>query len=204
MPKMRPLSDFVEINPATDINGWDTETQVVFLPMSAIIEGGGWQSTETRPLRIRSAGYTLFQQHDVLVAKITPCFENGKVAFLDELEPKIGLGSTEYHVLRAKDGVDPRFIYHWVRHPRFLREGEASMTGSAGQRRVPSYFFDRFFVPDMSPTEQVEIADALDNLDKRIEHLSREVEKLQLIRLGFQDDLLQKRRPLAGKARAAE
>lgn len=204
MPEMRPLSDFAEINPATELASLDPEAQVVFLPMSAIIEGGGWHSVETRPLRIRAAGYTVFQRHDVLVAKITPCFENGKVAFLDQLEPKIGVGSTEYHVLRAKAGVDPRFIYHWVRHPRFLREGEASMTGSAGQRRVPSYFFDRFFVPDVSPTEQVEIADALDNLDKRIKCLSREVEKLQLIRLGLQDDLLQKRRPSAAKVRAAE
>ena len=77
------------------------------------------------------------------------------------------------------------------------------MTGSAGQRRVPAYFFDRFFVPEMTSAEQVEVADALDHLDQRIDYLSREVEKLELIRLGFQDDLLQKRRPLVTKVRAA-
>lgn len=204
MPELRPLAEFVEVNPSTAINGWEPDDQVVFLPMSAISEEGGWHSTETRPLRLRLAGYTLFQRRDVLVAKITPCFENGKVALLEGLETKIGLGSTEYHVLRAKEGVDPRFIYHWVRHPRFRREGEASMTGSAGQRRVPAYFFDRFLVPDMTSTEQVDVADALDRLDQRIDLLSREVEKLRLIRLGLQDDLLQKRRTMVAKVMAAE
>ena len=204
MPELRPLSEFVEVNPSNETTGWAPEAQVVFLPMSAIVEGGGWHSAETRSLRLRLAGYTLFQQRDVLVAKITPCFENGKVAFLEGLEPEIGLGSTEYHVLRAKEGVDPRFVYHWVRHPRFRREGEASMTGSAGQRRVPAYFFDRFLVPDMTLSEQVGVADALDHVDQRIDYLSKEVEKLELIRLSLREDLLQKRRLKITKARAAE
>jgi type I restriction enzyme S subunit len=204
MHDLRPLSDFAEVNPSTDVNGFGPETSVVFLPMTAIAEGGGWSSMESRPIKLRHSGYTLFQDGDVLVAKITPCFENGKVAFLDGLTPRIGIGSTEYHVLRARRGVDPRFVYHWVRHPRFRREGEASMTGSAGQRRVPSQFFDRFLVPDMNSAEQTAVANALDHVDERIEALVRETEKLQLIRLGLQDDLLQRKIRVISNSRAAE
>lgn len=204
MHSLRPLSYFAEINPSTNVNGVHPESEVVFLPMPAIAEGGGWSSLERRPIKLRHSGYTLFQEGDVLVAKITPCFENGKAAFLNKLSPSIGIGSTEYHVLRAKRGVDPRFIYHWVRHPRFKREGEASMTGSAGQRRVPSQLFDRFLVPDMTSVEQSAVADALDHIDHRVEALVRETDKLQLIRLGLQDDLLQRKIEVTINSKAAE
>jgi len=117
-----------------DANGVSADEPVAFIPMASVAEGGGWVSAETRPLADGRKGYTLFQHGDVIIAKITPCFENGKVALLSDLDTEYGLGSTEFHVLRAKPGHDPRFIYHWTRHPALLRAGEASMTGSAGQR----------------------------------------------------------------------
>lgn len=126
----------------------------------------------------------------MIVAKITPCFENGKVALLSDLDTSFGLGSTEFHVLRAKPGHDPRFIYHWTRHPAFLRAGEASMTGSAGQRRVPAGFFERFEVTKIEGAPQGLIADILDSIDDAILETDAVIEKQGAIRLGLLDDLM--------------
>lgn len=190
MAKAAKLSDFASVNPATDINGAASDARVAFIPMAAVAEGGGWHATEHRPISDGRRGYTLFQRGDVIVAKITPCFENGKVALLSALETDFGLGSTEFHVLRAKPGHDPRFIYHWTRHPAFLRAGEASMTGSAGQRRVPTGFFERFEIPRIEGPSQTAIADILDALDDAILEADALFEKLRTVRVGMIDDLL--------------
>ncbi len=190
MPDAAKLSDFALVNPSTDTNGASAEMPVAFLPMAAVAEGGGWASTETRPLSHGRKGYTLFQRGDVIVAKITPCFENGKVALLSNLDTQFGLGSTEFHVLRAKPGHDPRFTYHWTRHPAFLRAGEASMTGSAGQRRVPSSFFERFEVAKIEGPAQGVIADILDAIDDAILETDAAIVKLRTIHIGIIDDLL--------------
>lgn len=190
MPDPAKLSDFAFINPATDTNGTPADALVAFIPMAAVAEGGGWSSTENRPLSDGRRGYTLFQHDDVIVAKITPCFENGKVALLSDLDTGFGLGSTEFHVLRAKAGHDPRFIYHWIRHPAFLRAGEASMTGSAGQRRVPAGFLERFEIAKIEGRPQGMIADILDALDDAIFATDAVIEKLRTIHVGIIDDLL--------------
>lgn len=190
MPDTAKLSDFAFINPATDTNGTAADAPIAFIPMAAVAEGGGWRSTENRPLSDGRRGYTLFQRGDVIVAKITPCFENGKVALLSNLETDFGLGSTEFHVLRAKPGHDPRFIYHWTRHPAFLRAGEASMTGSAGQRRVPAGFFERFEIAEIDGPPQRLIADILDAIDDAVLETDTVIKKLRTVRLGIIDDLL--------------
>lgn len=190
MAKAAKLSDFASVNPATDTNGAASDARVAFIPMAAVAEGGGWHATEHRPISDGRRGYTLFQRGDVIVAKITPCFENGKVALLSALDTDFGLGSTEFHVLRAKPGHDPRFIYHWTRHPAFLRAGEASMTGSAGQRRVPAVFFERFEIPKIEGPSQSAIADILDALDDAILEADVLFEKLRTFRVGMIDDLL--------------
>lgn len=201
MPDTAKLSDFAFINPATDTNGTAAEAPVAFIPMAAVAEGGGWRSTENRPLSDGRRGYTLFQRGDVIVAKITPCFENGKVALLSDLETDFGLGSTEFHVLRAKAGHDPRFIYHWTRHPAFLRAGEASMTGSAGQRRVPAGFFERFGITKIEGASQSLIADILDAIDDAILETDTVIEKLRVIRSGMIDDLLSRGVGCSGRLR---
>ena len=134
MGEAAKLSDFASVNPVTDTNGVANDAPVAFIPMAAVAEGGGWHATEHRPISDGRRGYTLFQRGDVIVAKITPCFENGKVALLSALETDFGLGSTEFHVLRAKPGHDSRFIYHWTRHPACLGPGEDSLTAAAAQR----------------------------------------------------------------------
>jgi type I restriction enzyme S subunit len=184
------LSDYLDLNPATDVSHRCPDECVSFLPMASVEEGGGWSNDETRPLSSAKTGYTLFRDGDVICAKITPCFENGKVALLRGLVGGVGLGSTEFHVLRPRNDTDARFIYQWVQHPEFRRAGEAAMTGSAGQRRVPSTFFHRFRVPITAPAEQRAIADVLDAVDAAIRETEALIAKLKRLRLGLIDDLL--------------
>src|SRR5439155_723770 len=104
------LQDVADLNPSLDAFPADEEV-VSFLPMSAVdAEAVDAIAAETRRFREVSKGYTPFVTDDVLVAKITPCFENGKIA---QAKPtrRIGFGSTEFHVVRPRANVlDPRFL----------------------------------------------------------------------------------------------
>jgi type I restriction enzyme S subunit len=112
-----------------------------------------------------SKGYTAFQSGDVLLAKITPCFENGKAAVVGLLSSMIGFGSTEFHVLRPSPAIDAQFLFHLVWNPKFRRLGTLRMTGSAGQKRVPTAFLAdfEFVLPPLN--EQKRIAVILDKAD---------------------------------------
>lgn len=110
-------------------------------------------------------GYTCFESGDVLVAKITPCFENGKIVQAN-LPHKVGFGSTEFHVVRPKHGVsDGRYLHHYLRQPHIRSAGERRMTGSGGQRRVPEDYLASLPVPLPPVAEQRRIAAILDQTD---------------------------------------
>lgn len=120
-----------------------------------------------------SKAYTVFRDGDVLAAKITPCWENGKVgqAFLNH---SIGVGSTEFHVLRPKGQLHARYLMHFLRLPSVRAAGTMRMTGSAGQKRVPAAFLRDLRIPLPSLSEQRRIATILDHADK-IRAMRREV-----------------------------
>lgn len=163
---------------------------VSFIPMSDVSESGEWTGRQVRSLRSVSSGFTSFSDNDVLVAKITPCFENGKGTHVTNLVNGAGFGSTEFHVLRAYPGVSPRFIHHVSQSAQFRRAGEAHMVGSAGQKRVPREFFDVFKVPDFSHDEQIKISHVLDTLDTTIRQTEAIIDKLKQVKQGLLHDLL--------------
>ncbi|CAM4013180.1 restriction endonuclease subunit S [Janibacter anophelis] len=111
-----------------------------------------------------SKGYTVFRDQDILAAKITPCWENGKVGQA-HLGHEVGVGSTEFHVVRAKECADPRYLMHFLRLPSVRATGELRMTGSGGQRRVPPEYLRSLQVPTPSLDEQRRIAAILDHAD---------------------------------------
>ncbi len=124
-------------------------------------------------------GFSCFAKNDVVIAKITPCFENGKGACLDKLDSIVGYGTTELIVLRAKKNISPKYLYFITISSYFRQLGAEVMTGSAGQKRVPLKFVSNFTigVPDIS--EQNELVDYIKNqtqaIDKTIDHITKEI-----------------------------
>ena len=159
------LADIADINPPLPRKPAANDT-VSFLGMAALdAESGTTKRGEDRPYHEVMKGYTPFLANDVLVAKITPCFENGKIAQA-VIDRPIGFGSTEFHVVRPKAGkADPRFLLHALRQPAVLVDGERRMTGSAGQKRVPENYFANLSLPNLDLGEQRRIADILDRAD---------------------------------------
>jgi type I restriction enzyme S subunit len=159
------LADVAELNPPLAASLRD-DAEVSFMPMSAVdAESVSAFDHEARLYSEVSKGYTPFLDGDVLVAKITPCFENGKIVHA-HLRRRHGFGSTEFHVVRPRaDRVDARYLVYFLRQERIRRQGESRMTGSAGQRRVPENFLAGLIVPLPPIPEQRRIAEILDKAD---------------------------------------
>lgn len=185
-----PVTELADVNPATPLTGLGPDSLVSFIPMSDASESGQWIGRQTRKLRQVRSGYTPFREGDVLFAKITPCMENGKGCHAQGLVNGVGFGSTEFHVLRSKPTADARFLYHWLQSDMLRLAAEAMMTGSAGQRRVPSEFFSRLPIPLLPLHEQRHIAEILDTADRAIGETEVLISKLKQMKTGLMHDLL--------------
>jgi len=169
------LSEICDINPSKkETADLPDSTLVSFVPMTAVDE---YLQSITKKM-IRSLGevkkgYTFFRDGDVLLAKITPCMENGKVALANNLLNGFGFGTTEFHVIRVGSGVLPEWIYQIIRQPLFREEAKKHMTGSAGQKRVPREFLEKFkiFLPPLA--EQKKIVEYLDLLSEKVNTLQK-------------------------------
>lgn len=163
------------INPRNDAAD---DVVASFVQMSSIpVAFNDPHATEARPWHDIKSGFTQFAEGDVGVAKITPCFENGKSTVFQNLSNGIGAGTTELHIVRPLCGVVPRYVLLFLKSPRFLREGEATMTGTAGQKRLPRSFFENcpFPLPPLKEQarivarveELMRLCDALEAKDRR-------------------------------------
>lgn len=192
--EMKPLGELALINPKRNEH-IDDEMDVSFIPMTDIDERWGRIIGEqVRSFEEVKKGYTYFKNDDVLFAKITPCMENGKAAITRRLVNGYGFGSTEFHVIRAKDKLTAEFIYGLVRRRSFRLEAASNLTGTVGQQRVPSYFLNNYPTP-VPPIEiQMQFAHAISDLDRymiRIEKVTLEIEKTfsVLLHRAFSGDL---------------
>ena len=160
------LRDICAINPRQP-KELDSEVLCSFVPMDHVDDHFGIISaTSARRVADVEKGYTYFEDGDVLFAKITPCMENGKCAIAKNLANGIGFGSTEFHVVRVQDSVTAEWVYYFLRQKTTRKKAERSMTGSAGQRRVPSRFMEELLIPLPPLPEQKRIAAILTKADR--------------------------------------
>lgn len=166
--EMVSIKRIAKISPKVDLSNYKLDEKVTFLPMEKVSSNGDIDCEILKPIREVKQGFTAFKKNDVILAKITPCFENGKGAILDKLETEIGYGSTEFHVLRASKRIKAYYLYLITHSSNFLTLGEAMMTGSAGQKRVPTDFVANYQFPLPPMSEQQQIIEYVENLNRKI------------------------------------
>ncbi len=137
------LDEVVEVNPKRSAAKLSDDLEVSFVPMNCVGEKGEFDSSHMRKLKDVKIGFTYFSEGDVLFAKITPCMENGKGAIAKNLLNGVGFGSTEFHVLRPTKLARPDFIYFLLAQKNLRQFARSNMSGSAGQQRVPTNFFNK-------------------------------------------------------------
>lgn len=173
------FSTVAEINPLYRIA---TAAEHPFLDMAALREDfGGIVGYDSRPF---DSSYSRFRKGDTLFAKITPCAENGKVAFVETLSADVGLGSTELIVLSPRAGFDPYFVYSLASCPAVHRRAVSRMEGSTGRLRITEKTFTKWLwvaVPP-SPTEQTRIAETLKAADDHIRAIEEQIRKAERVK----------------------
>lgn len=163
--KFKALEDIAQIKPTEKIEKGQIAKNI---PMTKLTEFQ--RKIDGFDLVKYKSGGTKFRNGDTLVAKITPCLENGKTAFVDILDKdEIGFGSTEFIVLRAKSDTEPKFLYYLSVSPLFRTKAISLMEGTSGRKRVNEneLMISEFLVPDL--VEQKKIAKVLSNFDDKIE-----------------------------------
>ena len=128
---------------------------VSFLPMEDLgILSKDINSIKERQLKEVSGSYTYFAENDVLIAKITPCFENGKIGIARNLKNGIGFGSSEYIVFRSKGELTQDYLFYFLSRETFREEGKKLMTGAVGHKRVSKEFVENYLIPFPESTEE--------------------------------------------------
>lgn len=187
-----PLRELFTLNPSKPpADAVPPETPVSFVPMPAVDASAGTiQGAAERPFAEVRKGYTAFVDNDVLLAKITPCFENGKAAIARGLTNGMGFGSSEFFVFRGRGAVLPDYLFHYLRQPALREEGAAQMNGAVGQARVPADFLRSLELPVPPAPEQHRIVIKLEALLEQVNHARVRLERIPLIVKRFRQSIL--------------
>ena len=167
----RRLRFDVRLNPKKSSLDMEPEELVSFIPMDAVGEYGGLSLDDARELEVVYDGYTYFADGDLCIAKITPCFENGKGALAAGLTNGVGFGTTELHVVRPGPNIDPCFLFYVSLADDFRKLGESEMYGAGGQKRIDESFIKDWMAPLPTLDTQRRIARFLDEKTTRIDGL---------------------------------
>ena len=160
----KTLAEIATFKPSKDeVKDLAEDTEVSFVPMADINTfDASFVPKANRKLSEVLSGFTYFKNNDILLAKITPCFENGKAAIARNLTNGIGFGSTEYIVIRANTSfVYPEWIFYHINTPEFIDGGKSFMTGTAGQQRVDINYVKQYRIPVPSLDEQKKILEQI-------------------------------------------
>ena len=168
-----------ELNPSkSEVATMDKEILVSFLPMDAIGDDGKLNLEREKPIAEVETGYTFFRDGDVTVAKITPCFENGKGAVMRGLTQGIGFGTTELIVARPiASQTSSDYLHSLFTSVVFRKNGEGHMYGAGGQKRVPDDFVRNFEIAFPPIEEQQAIATFLNTEIAKFDTLTAEANR---------------------------
>ena len=168
------------------------DTFASFVEMRSIpIAFGEAHISESRPWRDIKSGFTHFAEGDVGVAKITPCFENGKSTVFQNLSNGVGAGTTELHVIRPLCGLIPQYVLLFLKSPDFLNAGEVVMTGSAGQKRLPRAYFENTPFPLPPLAEQSRIVTRITQLRRLCADLRQRLAEREAVQARLAEALVQ-------------
>lgn len=185
------VADCVQFNPKVI---QDDAVEVSFIPM-ADVEPGFVDQCSTRqakPWAKVKKGFSRFQEGDLLVAKITPCFQNRKSCVAKSLINGTGAGSTEFHVMRCVSGVDAKFLLYFFKSEYFIRYGVNHFNGTVGQQRVGAQDIKDCLIPVPSVEEQVRIVAKLEEAFAEIDRAEKAYEELQTLSEVLRSQILQK------------
>lgn len=187
---IKPMGDasLAIINPAEKLPKSGTYS---FVPMDAIADGfGGIRHFET--VTEASGGYTRFRDGDILLAKITPCIENGKVARVTGLNGALGLGSTEFHVIRPADSTNGDYLFYLLSSGLVHSLAVSLMEGTTGRQRIPASIFKKRLAAPVAQdkNEQDRIATALKQVDAAIAATQASIAAAQKLKQALMQNLL--------------
>ena len=180
--EMVRIKEVAKINPPTRLPRFGS---VEFYPMDAIGVDGGLTAGQFKDVSA-ATGYSQFKNDDVIFAKVTPCFENGKSAIAQGLTTQAALATTEVIVLRSNKKISPQFLHYRLKARDFADMGESEMKGAGGLKRVPEKHVANFCFVLPSKNEQQAIVDFLDRKKSQIDRQITLIDQL--------DDLLQQQR----------
>lgn len=172
------LEDYIDVNPTIDRRDLSDKTRVSFVPMPNV--QGKENHADYTPCDYSEVktGFTAFQKDDLLWAKITPCMQNGKSFIASDMPTQYGFGSTEFHVLRAKNNrVYMPYIWVLLSEDHILEAAQGMFCGSAGQQRVPDTFLKKLPLVLPEYGKQVELANSVLEAQKRAHQMRREAEQ---------------------------
>lgn len=164
------LNQIAITNPSkSEISSIGNGTLVSFIDMASVSNDGYIATQTDRNLgSLKKGGYTYFKENDIIIAKITPCMENGKCGLAKNLTNGIAMGSSEFHVIRVGDEVVSKFIFSFLNRKVVRNEAEKNMTGASGHRRVPISFYEQLSVPVPSIEDQQKIVTEIEALEGEI------------------------------------
>lgn len=164
------------INPRNDLKD---DIEVSFIPMNLVSQVYGEPvKSEIRKWDEIKKGFTHFAEGDVVLAKITPCFQNGKAAIMRGLRNSVGAGTTELHVFRPiKNLLYSEYVLIYLKSPKFVSDAIPKMTGTAGQKRVPNDYFSKNPFPLPPLEEQKRIVAKVDQLMALCDELEERQQK---------------------------
>lgn len=163
--RLKYLADF---EPTCDTSYLTDESKITYTPMECVKNGG----FENRSALYGNLSHTLtpFQNGDIAMAKVTPCFENGNIAIMDDLFSGFGLGSSELFIFRPKS-ISTRYFFYWLQNKAFVARACSTMTGTGGLKRISPSFIRNCPVHCPSTDEQTKISDYLDAKCSEIDDL---------------------------------